>query len=61
LQLDGVKVSSGNGTFQAFGARVVAEDRSKVVPDATYTLEPTNTSPTYRWTVNPGLQVRLRK
>jgi hypothetical protein len=61
LELDHQKFSSGDGTFQVFGARIVAEDRPKVVPDATYTLEPANTSTTYRWTVNPGLVVRLRK
>jgi hypothetical protein len=61
LELDGAKLSTGDGTFQAFGARVVAEDRSKVVPDAAYTLEPSNTSTTYRWTVSPGLLVRLHK
>jgi hypothetical protein len=61
LELDGGKFSAGDGTFQAFGARVVAEDRTKVVPGATYTLEPQDTSTTYRWTVNPGLVVRLHK
>ncbi len=61
LELDGAKLSTGDGTFQAFGARVVAEDRSKVVPDAAYTLEPSNTRTTYRWTVSPGLLVRLHK
>jgi hypothetical protein len=60
LELDGVKLSTGDGAFQVYGARVVAEDRAKVATGAPYTLEPVNTSTTYRWTVKPGLVGHVR-
>jgi hypothetical protein len=59
LTLDGLDASSGDGSFQAFGVRVDAEDRNKWTPEAAYTLEPRNTSATYLWTVRPGLSVTL--
>ncbi len=61
LELDDARFATGDGQFQAFGASVVAQDRPKVAPNVPYTLEPVNTSTTYRWTVNPGVTVRLNK
>jgi len=45
-------VSSGDGSFQAYGLEIVAEDRDKVVPGAVYSVKPINTNGTYRWQIS---------
>jgi hypothetical protein len=52
-RLNGLTLSSGDGSFQAFGAQIVREDKAKVVPGVAYRIEPTKTSGTYRWAVAP--------
>jgi hypothetical protein len=41
--------SQGDGSFQAYAAEIVAEDRAKIAPAVAYRIEPLNTSDTYRW------------
>ena len=50
--LNGHTVSSGDGTFQAYGLEIVAEDRDKIVPGVAYGIKPINTNETYRWQVS---------
>lgn len=50
--LNGYTVSSGNGSFQAYGLEIHAEDRDKIVPGAAYGIKPINTNETYRWQVS---------
>ena len=52
--IDG-RLSSGDGTFQAYMAQVEAEDQAKVVPGVDYSIQPINNSDTYRWVVAPDL------
>jgi hypothetical protein len=47
--------STGDGSFQAYGAEVVAIDRDKIVPGIAYTITPINMGDTYRWQVAEGL------
>ena len=54
-RLDGTMDSDGKGSFQGFGARILPEDKAKLMPGIAYTLTPQNTSDTYRWTVAPGV------
>lgn len=51
----GLTLSSGDGTFQAFGARILPEDKLKLVQGVAYRIKPVNTSDTYRWAVAPNL------
>ena len=51
VQLSGLKLSTGDGSFQAFGARIVAADLTKLERGVAYTIRPLNTSDTYRWQV----------
>ncbi len=55
VRLNGTMDSNGDGTFQAFGARIVPEDKPKLAPGVAYTLTPQNVSDTYRWAVAPGV------
>ena len=59
VRLNGTMESSGDGSFQAFGARILPEDKPKLVPGVTYTLTPKNVSETYRWTVAPGVTLTM--
>ena len=54
-RLDGSSFSSGDGAFQAFGARLCPEDKARLLPGVAYTIQPTNTSETFRWVVAPGV------
>jgi hypothetical protein len=47
--------SLGNGSFQAYGAEVVAADRDKIAVGIGYTIKPINLSETYRWALAPEL------
>jgi len=57
VQLSGLRQSSGNGDFQAYGARVATEDKSKLVAGVAYAIQPVNTSETYHWTTAPDLKM----
>jgi hypothetical protein len=60
-RLNGLKISRGDGTFQAFGVELWQEDRDKAAPGIAYSIMPINTGDTYRWQVSPGLRpVTLR-
>jgi beta-lactamase regulating signal transducer with metallopeptidase domain/transglutaminase-like putative cysteine protease len=50
-QLNRLTVSQGDGKFQAYGAQVLPEDRAKLVAGAAYSIQPINSSDTYRWVV----------
>ena len=50
--LNGHTVSRSDGSFQAYGLEIVAEDRDKVVPGAVYSVKPINTNGTYRWQIS---------
>jgi len=50
--LNGHTVSSGNGSFQAYGLEIHAEDRDKIVPGVAYGIKPINTNETYHWQVS---------
>ena len=52
---DNFTLSTGDGTFQAFVARVLPEDKAKVVPGIAYQIRPINISDTYHWAVAPDL------
>ncbi len=51
----GLTISSGDGSFQAFGMRVLPEDKPKLILGVGYRIQPINTSDTYRWEVAPDL------
>jgi hypothetical protein len=53
--LNGHTVCSGDGTFQAYGLQIAAEDRDKIVPGVAYGMKPINTNDTYRWQVSADL------
>jgi serine/threonine protein kinase len=55
VRYDGLKLSQGDGTFQAYGARFVEEDRAKMVPGVGYSIHPVNVSDIYKWVVSPDL------
>lgn len=48
-RLNGSSWSKGDGSFQAFSLDVDRADRDKIAPGASYSLQPLNTSDTYRW------------
>lgn len=54
-RLNGLTLSSGDGSFQAYAARVIPEDKAKLVPGIAYNLKPENTNEIYRWIVGPEL------
>ena len=53
-RLNGLTLSAGDGSFQAYGAQLVREDRARLAPGVTYSIRPLNVSDTYRWEVAPG-------
>ena len=59
VRLGDAQISAGDGSFQAFAAQIVPEDKAKLVPGVAYTLTPQNTSDTYRWAVTPGVTLTL--
>src|SRR5438128_2272417 len=50
-QLSGLRQSAGDGSFKAFGARIVPEDKAKLVSGVAYNIQPINRSEIYRWVV----------
>ena len=54
-RLAGFRLSAGNGSFQAFGVKILPEEKSKVVPGAAYALRPLNTNARYAWRLAPDL------
>jgi hypothetical protein len=55
VHLVGLRQSTGDGAYQAYGAQIAAEDKSKVVSGAAYSLRPFNISETYYWVTAPNL------
>jgi hypothetical protein len=51
VHLSGLNQSSGDGSFQAYGAQIVPEDKALLVPGVKYQIQPINISDTYRWQV----------
>jgi hypothetical protein len=49
VHLNGLTLSTGDGSFQAYGAQIAAEDRAKPVPGIAYSIRPINISDTYHW------------
>ena len=60
-KLASLKLSVGDGSFQAFTLRVVSPDRENIVAGADYALQPINTNSNYVWQVAPELTpIRLK-
>jgi len=55
VKFNGLKLSSGDGSFQAYGAQILSEDRPRLMPGAGYTIRPQNTNETYRWLVETNI------
>jgi Transglutaminase-like superfamily len=53
-RLNGLTLSKGDGSFQAYGAQFAPEDRAKLASGVAYSIQPLNVSDTYRWAVAPG-------
>jgi hypothetical protein len=53
-RLNGLTLSAGDGSFQAYAAQLAPEDRAKLAPGVAYSIQPLNVSDTYRWAVAPG-------
>lgn len=53
-RLNSLTVSTGDGSFQAYGAQLVPEDRARLAPGVAYNIQPLNVSDAYRWVVAPG-------
>jgi hypothetical protein len=51
----GLDLSTGDGSFQAYGAQIVPADKPKLVPGVAYTIQPSNTGDTDRWAVAPNV------
>jgi hypothetical protein len=61
-RLNGFNVSKGDGSFQAYGIEIVAEDRDKIVPGVAYGIKPVNSNETYRWQVSDDfVPIKLRE
>jgi hypothetical protein len=61
-RLNGHTVSSGDGSFQAYGLEIVAEDWDKIVTGIVYGIKPINTDATYRWQVSDQFApIKLRE
>jgi transglutaminase-like putative cysteine protease len=56
VHLSGLRQSAGDGSFQAYGAQIVQEDKAKLAPGVDYILHPINTSDTYLWVLAPELR-----
>jgi transglutaminase-like putative cysteine protease len=59
--LNGLTLSSGDGSFQAYAAQFDAEDKARLVPGVAYNIQPINTSETYRWVVAPDITLLMLK
>lgn len=60
-RLNGLTLSKGDGSFQAYGAQLAPEDRAKLAPEASYSIQPLNISDTYRWVVAPGTSLLMAR
>ena len=58
-RLTGLNLSTGDGSFQAYGAEVLPEDKVKLAFGVPYEIHPINVSETYRWTVAPNTTLTL--
>jgi hypothetical protein len=57
-----LRLSAGDGSFQAYCAHFPPEDKAKLVPGVPYTIKPINLSEAYRWVAAPDLApLRLKK
>jgi hypothetical protein len=56
VRLNGLDISAGDGSFQAYGAQIFQEDRARLVPGVAYCIQPINIHDTYRWVVSPDLK-----
>jgi hypothetical protein len=54
-KLSNLKLSRGDGSFQAYGVQILPEDRPQLMFGAGYTLRPQNTNETYRWLVETNI------
>jgi hypothetical protein len=59
--LNGLTLSSGDGSFQAYAAQFATEDKATLVPGVAYNIQPINTSETYRWVVVPDITLLMLK
>jgi hypothetical protein len=60
-KLGGLKLSQGDGSFQAYALKIADADRGSIVAGADYTLQPINTNSDYIWQVSPELEtIRLK-
>ncbi len=50
-----LRQSTGDGTYQAYGAQVAREDKARLVQGVAYSIQPVNISDTYQWAVAPDL------
>jgi transglutaminase-like putative cysteine protease len=55
-RLHGLKLSQGNGSFQAYALKIDEADRKNVVGGVGYALQPINTNSNYIWQTAPDLQ-----
>jgi hypothetical protein len=53
-RLNGLTLSTGDGSFQAYAAQLAPEERAKLAPGVAYNIQPLNVSDTYLWVVAPG-------
>lgn len=56
-RLAGLRLSTGDGSFQAYAAEVVPEDKLKLASGVPYGIQPVNVSETYRWVAAPDTTV----
>jgi hypothetical protein len=60
-KLAGLKLSQGDGSFQAYALKIDGADREKIGAGVEYALRPINTNSTYVWQVAPNLApIRLK-
>jgi len=59
--LNRTTLSSGDGSFQAYAAQFATEDKARLVPGVAYSIQPINTSETYRWLVAPDVTLIMLK
>jgi hypothetical protein len=60
-RLNGLTLSAGDGSFQAYAAQLLPEDRARLAPGVAYSIEPLNVSDTYRWVVARGTTLLMVK
>ena len=60
-RLNGLTVSAGDGSFQAYAAQLAPEDRARLAPGVAYSIQPLNVSDTYCWVVAQGTTLLMVK